>query len=191
MLWKMPPFTNVIGCCVCTWLFVLGRGVDAGPAFEYACSTGYIGLYFKLQLCAELIFVQQQRSKNGAKNCPKFQHLAEFLPNKNSSWSTPRYSHDGLTATIGISPRSKVSRSRPSIALQDQKYHPKSSRYLPCIRNITQRADISPGSKVSRRISLRSSNAAWVTCALGRGQMADGESRFHDDDHENNVHHVI
>ena len=40
----MPPFTNVIGCCVCTWLFVLGRGVDAGPAFEYMCSTSYIGL---------------------------------------------------------------------------------------------------------------------------------------------------
>ena len=37
MLWEMPPFTNVIGCCVCTWLFVLGRGAgDVGTAFEYA-----------------------------------------------------------------------------------------------------------------------------------------------------------
>ena len=58
-----------------------------------------------------------------------------------------------------------------------QKYHPK-SRYR-------------PGSKVSHQISLRSSNAASVTCAPGRGQMADGESRCDDDDHENNVHHFL
>ena len=129
-------------------------------------------------------------SKNGSKNCPKFQHLAEFLPNKNSSWSAPRYSHDGLTATIGISPRSKVSRSRPSIAPRS-KVSSLEQQLSPCIRSITPRADISPGSKVSRQISLRSSNAAWVTCAPGRGQMADGESRCDDDDHENNVHHFL
>ena len=66
---KCPPSTNVcdVGhCCVCTWLFVFGRG----PAYEYLPSQPHKPNTFN---CCQ---------KCGVKKCPKGGEIDTFTPTR-------------------------------------------------------------------------------------------------------------